>query len=57
MKKEVEIKCDTCGGVAFKWANPDAKTMFGRRWHFPSGWAVTLPHGWLCPKCELPKRG
>ncbi len=47
-----EIKCNGCQSIDYKTCNPSAKTPFGRRWHIPSGWAVTVPSGWLCPKCK-----
>lgn len=52
MRVKQEIKCEACAKSVFKWRNFQATTLWGRRWHLPAGWVVTLPHGWLCPNCK-----
>ncbi len=52
--KTKTITCDKCKASAtygLKWIGRGIGRV--KCWDTPRGWAVTLPHGWLCPSCKL----
>jgi len=53
MKKLKTIQCDKCKSsktFGLKWTGSGIGRV--RCWDIPSGWAVTIPSGWLCPDCK-----
>lgn len=51
--KQRTIRCDKCNATAtygLKWIGKGMSRV--KCWDIPEGWKVTLPNGWLCPKCS-----
>ena len=51
--KHRDITCNQCGKtitLGLKTIGQGISKV--KCWDIPTGWNVTLPSGWLCPKCS-----
>ncbi len=52
-KKTKTITCNSCGkSVTVGLTKGCLWGKWDTVWDIPKGWSVTIPPGWLCPKCS-----